>query len=118
MCRNVVLTCICVVLSNRLLLKAESYRTEKETEKAAECYEASIRSAREHRFIHEEAIACELAGYFFEDQGDKVKSRDMFQQAHNTYTKWGAVSKANSIPLNQGVAEGGDVDDDEDTNKC
>eukprot|EP00970_Alexandrium_tamarense_P009155 scaffold1803_cov195-Alexandrium_tamarense.AAC.31 len=105
-------------IAHSLIQLAESYRTEKETEKAAECYEASIRSAREHRFIHEEAIACELAGYFFEDQGDKVKSRDMFQQAHNTYTKWGAVSKANSIPLNQGVAEGGDVDDDEDTNKC
>eukprot|EP00970_Alexandrium_tamarense_P005185 scaffold838_cov209-Alexandrium_tamarense.AAC.2 len=38
---------------------------------ATECYEVSIRSAREHRFIHEEALACESTGYFFEEQEEK-----------------------------------------------
>lgn len=78
---------------------AESYRTDKDTDSATECYEASIRSAREHRFIHEEALACELAAYFFEEQGDKVKSQDMFQQAHDAFMKWGARKKANSLPV-------------------
>jgi ATP-dependent RNA helicase DDX31/DBP7 len=82
-----------------LLLKAESHYTKGEANEAAKCYEASIKSARVHKFVHEEAVACELAGYFFKEQGDETKSCNMFIQARDAYIKWGATGKANLLPL-------------------
>ena len=80
------------------LLRAEIHYTKGEANEAAKCYEASIKSAKNHKFIHEEAVACELAGYFFKEQGDEIKSKTMFKQARDAYTKWGATAKANSLP--------------------
>lgn len=80
------------------LLKAESHYTKGEADEAAKYYVASISSAKEHKFIHEQAIACELAGYFFREQGDERKSCEMFKQARDAYFKWGATRKANLLP--------------------
>ena len=49
------------------------------------------------RFIHEEAIACELAGYFHAKQGAITKSHDLFEESYHAYMKWGAVKKANML---------------------
>jgi hypothetical protein len=80
------------------LLKAESHYTKGEADEAAKYYVASISSAKEHKFIHEQAIACELAGYFFREQGDERKSCEMFKQARDAYFKWGATRKADLLP--------------------
>ena len=43
-----------------LLLQAEYYFAKGEYEEANTCYEKSIESAKEHKFIHEEALGNEL----------------------------------------------------------
>ena len=50
-----------------------------------------------HRFINEEALACELAGHFFLKVGDNETAIQYFLQAHEKYHEWGAVAKSNLI---------------------
>lgn len=80
-----------------LLLKAEYHNTKRETNKAATCYEASVISARNHKLIHEEAMAYELAGYFYDEQGERAKSEAYLLQAHRAYMTWGANKKAKAL---------------------
>lgn len=75
------------------LIKAECHYTEGEIDKAAESYKASVTAAKNHKFVHEEALGCELAGYFFKEQGDETKAQVMFKQAQIAYAKWGANAK-------------------------
>lgn len=49
------------------------------------------------RFVNEEALACELAGYFFLEIDDKDLAIQYFLQAHEAYHNWGAVAKSNSL---------------------
>jgi len=78
-------------VKNKLLLtEAEYHNTIKEFDKAALCYEASIKAAQEHRFIHEEAIAHELAGMFFLERGQRQMSHSYFKNSISCYQKWGA----------------------------
>ena len=76
-----------------LLLKAECHYTDGEIEKAAESYEASIKAAKQHKFVQEEALGCELAGYFYKEQGNEIKAQELFKQAKIAYDKWGANAK-------------------------
>ena len=80
------------------LLKAECHFTEGEISQAAEAYEASIKAAKDHKFINEMALSCELAGYFFKEQGNEEKARAMFKQARDGYVEWGAIEKAKLVP--------------------
>lgn len=81
-----------------LLLKVELHYADREVGQAATNYQASINSARSHRMVHEEAIACELTRYFYhKEQGDEPNPMDMFKQAHNAYVKWGADKKAKTL---------------------
>ena len=82
----------------RLLLEAEFHYTEGETAKAGESYDLAIAAAKDHKFLQDEALACELAAYFYKEQGNEPKSLEMFKQARDAYKKWGAVKKANSLP--------------------
>lgn len=81
-----------------LLLKAEYHFTRGEIDAASESYNAAIVSAIKHKFLPEQALACELAGYFYIEQGDETKSRAMFKQARDAYIEWGAEGKAESLP--------------------
>ena len=80
-----------------LLLKAEYHHTAGESSDAEKCYNESIASAKRHKFIHEEALGYELAGYFYKEQGDEVESEKMLKHAHEAYSKWGAMKKAQSL---------------------
>jgi len=88
-----------------LLLKAEYHFSKGEVTDAAKYYHNSIDSANKHKFIHEEAIGCELAGYFYKEQGDETASAAMFLRAHSAYSKWGAVHKANTLPLGEDASQ-------------
>lgn len=79
--------------SKYLLIKAECHYTDGEVDKAAESYEASIAAAKKHKFVHEEALCCELAGYFYREQGEEIKVQQLFKQAKSAYIKWGANAK-------------------------
>ena len=89
--------------NKHLLLQAECLYTQGDTENAAESYEASIQSAKKHKFINEQALACELAGYFYKEQGDESKAMFMFKQAYIAYTQWGAAGKAKMLRESTGI---------------
>merc|ERR1719203_1517927 len=80
-----------------LLLEAEMHNNQKDFDKAASCYQASIRAAQEHKFIHEEAIASELAGLFFLERGLHQKSKLFFEHSSKCYEKWGASAVTKRI---------------------
>jgi tetratricopeptide (TPR) repeat protein len=79
------------------LLKAECHYSNGEIAEAARSYDATISTSREHKFIHDEGLSCELAGYFYKEQGDEQKARLMFQQARDAYLNWGAKKKADTL---------------------
>ena len=81
------------------LLKAECHYARGEIPKASQAYDDSIKAAKNHKFIHEMALGCELAGYFYKEQGDEERSQSMFKDARDAYIKWGANRKAHLIPL-------------------
>lgn len=80
-----------------LLLEAESMYTNKEFNKAGPLYDRAIRSAREHNFIHEEAIASELAGTFYFMGGFRHKSLSFLLHSIDCYEKWGAHAVAKRV---------------------
>ena len=80
-----------------LLLKAEMHHFNRNARAAVEAYDQSIESARKHNFIHQEALACELAAHFFGDTGARKRAREMIQKSHDAYVEWGAHKKAESV---------------------
>ena len=62
-----------------------------------EFYLAAISSARLSGFIHEQGLACELAGYHCEKIGDLRSSCIFFEQAAWCYTSWGSQLKVKSV---------------------
>ena len=88
-----------------LLLQAECQYTKGELEKASASYKASIQSAKQHKFVNEHAFACELAGYFYKDQGDEMIAMDMFKQAYLAYMQWGAIGKAKLLQESTGIKD-------------
>ena len=79
------------------LLEAEEAFSNKNYELAKSLYEKAVSIARKHRFINQEALACELAGYFFLEIGEQDTAIQYFLQAHEKYHEWGAVSKCNML---------------------
>ena len=81
-----------------LLLEAESLYTEGNLfESAGLLYDKAIQSAHEHKFIHEEAIASELAGNFYHERGFHDKSYSYFAHSVKSYEKWGARAVAKRL---------------------
>merc|ERR1712194_62560 len=76
------------------LLKAEYYFATGDFGAADKHYLLSISSAKSHRFVHEEAIACELASMFYLKTGEKDLSACFLKQSVLRYQSWGAYAKA------------------------
>jgi len=101
-----------------LLLEAESVHAKGEFDRAGSFYDNAIRSAREHKFVHEEAIASELAGSFYFERGFRQKSHTCLVHSVECYEKWGAHAVARRVEtvireyfgtdVNQPVSSGGD----------
>ena len=84
-------------MNKHLLLAAEQLNTSGYHDQATELYERAIRSANEHRFISEEAAACELAGMHSYDRGLHQKSYALLLHAVKCYKKWGAFAIARRV---------------------
>lgn len=80
-----------------LLMQAEYHKVMKNSKMAADCYDASITAARDHKFIHEEGMANELAGIFYLEQGKYQSALAYFTQSVLSYKKWGAPAIARRI---------------------
>ena len=60
-------------------------------------YVDSINSAKASGFIHEQGLACELAGKHCKKLGDNSSARNFFNQAKVCYTEWGSQMRVDSI---------------------
>eukprot|EP00984_Skeletonema_dohrnii_P028978 scaffold19263_cov118-Skeletonema_dohrnii-CCMP3373.AAC.1 len=79
------------------LLEAEEAFSHNDYEAAKSFYKQAISSAKLHKFVHEEALAYELAAYFHLELGEMEQSMEYFLAAHDRYNEWGAVGKCNSL---------------------
>jgi predicted ATPase/two-component sensor histidine kinase len=79
---------------NRLaLVDAEIARLEGRSVEAMEAYERAIRSARENGFVHNEAVAYEVAARFYRGRGFDTFAHAYVAKAHDCYRRWGADGK-------------------------
>ncbi len=60
-------------------------------------FRASIASAKRSNFIHEQGLACEGAGRYYQKMGREQNALDYFRQAYACYKEWGSTVKAASI---------------------
>ncbi len=79
------------------LLGAEIARVEGKDGDAIAGYEHAIAHAREHGFLHEEAIANELAARFYLERGSETAARGYLLEAHESYREWGAHAKVEHL---------------------
>jgi PAS domain S-box-containing protein len=75
------------------LVRAEIARIEGRELDAERFYEAAINSARENDFVHNEALANELAARFYIARGLETAGYAHLRNARNCYDRWGARGK-------------------------
>ncbi|MBI2306159.1 MAG: diguanylate cyclase [Rhodocyclales bacterium] len=79
------------------LVEAERLRVIGNTEGATSHYEMAIDLAREGGFLHEEALACELAARFQRRQRRERLAAYYLRQALHLYERWGASGKVDQL---------------------
>jgi hypothetical protein len=77
-----------------LLLQAEKYYTDGKLNEAKSAYEASAHSARQHKFLHEEALAYEMYGIFLVETGHMHNGNEMLRKAQSLYIEWVSARKS------------------------
>ena len=80
-----------------LLLEALLHSLNERHAMAENSYRASILSSHEHRFYHEQALACELFGMYLVENAQVAKGIEQLQIAWEKYTQWGATKKAGMV---------------------
>ncbi|WP_437627959.1 trifunctional serine/threonine-protein kinase/ATP-binding protein/sensor histidine kinase [Sorangium sp. So ce1151] len=76
-----------------LLMKAELDRVEGRSAEAADLYEHAIGAARRSGYLHHEALANELAGKHYLEQGRPGAAKGYLFEARYLYHRWGAAAK-------------------------
>jgi len=79
------------------LVGAEMARLEDRVVDAMQFYEEAVRSARANGFIHNEALANELASRFYAEQGFDRIARVYLEDARRGYQRWGADGKVRQL---------------------
>ncbi|KAL3806506.1 hypothetical protein ACHAXA_006682 [Cyclostephanos tholiformis] len=79
------------------LLEAEQFSFENNNSEAHTSYAAAISSACSSGFVHEQGLACELAGYHYKKVGDFRSALCFFGQAKRCYTEWGSQMKLDNV---------------------
>jgi PAS domain S-box-containing protein len=79
------------------LVGAEIARIEGRILDAEELYEKAIDSARENGFVHNEAVANEIAARFYLGRGYKKIAYAYLQDARYGYLRWGATGKVQQL---------------------
>ena len=81
----------------RRLLQAEVHSCKNKDKAARKAYKMAIMSAKSSKFIHEEGLACELAGQHCQRADDKRQAKEYFSQALECYQKWGCKLKVDAL---------------------
>ena len=84
-------------LNKYLLVAAEMARVSNKIWEASDLYDQSIETARENQFIHEEALASELAAKFYLSNSRGKLAGVYLLEARNMYRKWGAIRKIHEL---------------------
>jgi PAS domain S-box-containing protein len=79
------------------LVGAEIARIEGRTLEAMDLYERAIRSARANGFVHNEALAYEIAARFYLARGFETFGHAYLRNARNCYDSWGALGKVRQL---------------------
>ena len=79
------------------LVGAEIARIEGRELDAERLYEAAIKSARKNEFVHNEALANELAARFYAARGFETIARAYLREARSRYLRWGADGKVRQL---------------------
>ena len=79
------------------LVGAEIARIEGRDVDAMHLYERAIRSARENSFVHNEALADELAARFYAARGFEKIAQVYLRDARYGYLRWGAEGKVRQL---------------------
>ncbi|RMD98042.1 MAG: GAF domain-containing protein, partial [Bacteroidetes bacterium] len=78
----------------RLLVAAEKARLADDESNAVRFYNLAAQSAQDAGYLHEEALASELAARFFLSKGSPTYARLHLREARHLYQRWGAQRKA------------------------
>jgi len=79
------------------LVGAEIARIEGRILDAQDLYERAIQSAQLHGFVHNEALANELAGAFYLSRGYEKVAMTYLREARHCYGRWGADAKVRQL---------------------
>nr|WP_233287105.1 AAA family ATPase [Bradyrhizobium oropedii] len=79
------------------LVGAEIARIEGRPLEAMDLYERAIGSARSNGFVHNEALACELAARFYAARGLEEVAHHYLENARRGYLRWGADGKVRQL---------------------
>ncbi len=75
------------------LLEAEKHRILGHKTEAIEFYDQAIAGAKENKYLHEEALANELAAKFYLHWGKEKVAAGYMQEAYYCYSRWGSKGK-------------------------
>lgn len=84
------------------LVEAECARIHHQDGAAREYYDRAIALAREHQYLNEEALACELAGRFYLAKGLPKIAQVYLRDAHYAYVQWSAWAKVHDLETSFG----------------
>jgi predicted ATPase/signal transduction histidine kinase len=79
------------------LIEAEKQRLAGNRAVAIDHYDLAIAGAKEHQFVHEEALANELAAKFYLAWGKEKIAQSYLTEAYYCYTRWGAKAKVDQL---------------------
>jgi PAS domain S-box-containing protein len=79
------------------LLGAEIARIKGRVPEAMDLYEQAIQSAHANEFLHNEALANELAGRFYLTRGFERIGGTYLREARHGYLRWGATAKVRQL---------------------
>jgi predicted ATPase/signal transduction histidine kinase/CheY-like chemotaxis protein len=89
--------CPSTYLHQRLLIEAELARITNNVLEAQDLYDRAISSARENKFLQNEALANELAAKFWLGRGKAEIAQLYMKKAHYGYQLWGAKRKVEDL---------------------
>ncbi|MDZ8239344.1 MAG: AAA family ATPase [Nostoc sp. ChiQUE01a] len=79
------------------LVEAERCRVGGKYLEAIEFYDRAISLAKEHEYLHEEALAQELTAKFYLEWGKHKIAQSYFTDAYYSYVRWGALAKVDDL---------------------
>ncbi|MGB0384388.1 MAG: trifunctional serine/threonine-protein kinase/ATP-binding protein/sensor histidine kinase [Ardenticatenaceae bacterium] len=79
------------------LVEAEKVRILENPLEAMRLYDQAIQGAKKHRYIQDEALACERAAEFYLALGREEIARLYMKKAHYGYKMWGANAKVKEL---------------------